>query len=76
MQVVHHGGFIQVCQLSHIIGLVELCRVDFVNLIRVDLPLLLSVVRKLSTTLKIVFDSYLAIVALYHEPSIFAFFQH
>lgn len=40
MQVVNHGRFIQVRKLRHIICLVELCRIDFVNALGVGLSLL------------------------------------
>jgi hypothetical protein len=40
MQVVNHRGFVQMGQLRHVVCLVELGRIDFVNLVGIHFPLL------------------------------------
>ena len=40
MQVMYDRGFIQVGEFSHIVGLVELGRIDLIDLVRIDLALL------------------------------------
>jgi len=75
MQIVNHRGFVQVRQFSHIICLVELGRVDFVHLVRIDFPLLLGL---LTTPLCHHWDeySYLAIVTLHQQTISLQFLQH
>lgn len=34
------GGFIQMCKFRHIIGFVELCWIDFIDLVSINLTLL------------------------------------
>lgn len=42
VKVMHDGSLVKMCQLSHVIGLIELCWVDFVNIFDPDFPLLPS----------------------------------
>ncbi len=38
--IMNNGCFIKVCQLSHIVCLIEFCWIDFLHAFRVNLPLL------------------------------------
>lgn len=40
VEIVYHGGLVQMCQLGHIVGFVELGRVDLVDLIGFNFALL------------------------------------
>jgi hypothetical protein len=43
LQVVYDRRLVEVGQLGHVVGLVELCRIDFVGVVRVDLSLLVGI---------------------------------
>lgn len=75
MEVVHDRSLVQVRQLSHVVRLVELCWVDFVNALSVDFPLLFQVsIYELPRDM--LTDTHAPIVTLDQEPAPLKLLHH
>lgn len=75
MQVMDHGGLVQMREFGHVICLVEFGGIDFVDLVRIDFSLLLGVsATRWGNTLGDSSVTYLAVIALHQQSPVFHFF--
>ena len=40
MKIVHDGSLVEMCQLGHVVGFVELCGIDFIHVVLMEHALL------------------------------------